>query len=107
VSIKETAAEVIVRIAGEANLGQVDELTAALLCVSARRPKSVALDLSGLSFVSSLAMGVLVTFRRGVVRAGGRVRLADTLQGSVREALVRAELLALFDSPEGAGGRPS
>jgi anti-anti-sigma factor len=106
-SINETPAEVIVRVAGEVRLGQVDELAAALLCLSARRPALVTLDLSGLSFISSLAMGVLVTFRRGVVRAGGRVRLADTLQGSVREALVRAELLALFDSPEGAEGRPS
>jgi anti-anti-sigma factor len=105
VSIKETPAEVTVRVVGEASLGQVDQLTAALLCLSARRPKLVNLDLSGLSFVSSLAMGVLVAFRRGVVRAGGQVRLADSLQESVREALVRAELLALFDRPAGAEGR--
>jgi anti-anti-sigma factor len=101
VSIKETPAEVTVCVAGEAGISQVGDLTAALLGVSARRPELVTLDLGGLRFVSCLAMSVLVTFRRGVVRAGGRVRLADTLQQPVREALVRADLLALFESPEG------
>jgi hypothetical protein len=36
----------------------------------------VTLDLSELRSISSLAMGVLVAYRRGVVRRGGRVRLA-------------------------------
>lgn len=107
VSIKETPAEVIVLVIGEVGLGQVDELAAALLWLSARRPKLLTLDLSGLTFISSLAMGVLVSLRRGVVRAGGRVRLAATLQGPVREALVRADLFALFKSPEVEEDRPS
>jgi anti-anti-sigma factor len=91
---------VIVRLTGEAGIRQVDELNAALLGLSAYRPTSVLLDLSGLSFLSSLAMGVLVSFRRGIVRAGGQVRLAPAPQEPVREALDRAGLLALFHSPE-------
>jgi hypothetical protein len=45
-------------------------------------------------------MGVLVTYRRGVVRAGGRVRLAAELQPAVHEALARAELLDLFETTD-------
>jgi anti-anti-sigma factor len=95
----EAPGEVIVRIAGEASIEQADQLTGALLGLSCRRPPLITLDLTGLSFVSSLAMGVLVAFRQGVVRAGSRVRLGATLQEPVREALARAELLTLFDWP--------
>jgi anti-anti-sigma factor len=65
----------------------------------------VTLDLSELRFISSLAMGVLVTFRRSVVRTGGRVRLAEGFQPAVKEALTRAGLLDLFATD--AGRAPS
>jgi anti-anti-sigma factor len=100
VGVTEAPGEIVVHIAGEANVGQVDKLSAALLSLSARRPSLVTLDLSGLSCVSCLAMGVLVQFRRGIVRAGGRVRLGPTLQTSVCEALVRADLTDLFHLPK-------
>jgi anti-anti-sigma factor len=100
VRIEETPDEVIVRIAGQAGVQQVGHLSAALLGLSCRRPSLVTLDLSGLSFVSSLAMGALVVFCRGFVRAGSRVRLLPALQEPVREALARAELLSLFSLPE-------
>jgi anti-anti-sigma factor len=102
VDVAEATTETVVRIAGEAGFRLADQLTAALLSLSARRPKLVILDLSGLTFLCSLAMGVLVSFRRGVVRRGGRVRLGKTLQEPVREALDRAGLLGLFASDEGA-----
>ena len=101
VGVTEAPGEVVVRVAGKGCVGQADALTAGLLGLSARRPPLVTLDLSGLTCVSSLAMGVLVTFRRGVVRAGGRVRLAAPLQGPVHEALERAGLLTLFGPPGG------
>jgi anti-anti-sigma regulatory factor len=70
-----------------------------LLGLSALRPPLVTLDLGELSFVSSLALGVMLAFRRGIVRAGGSVCLAPTLQDPVRAALERTELLALFAPP--------
>ena len=99
VSVSDAPGEVLVRIAGDAHVSQTGELADGLLRLSARRPSVVALDLGGLNSLSCLANGVLVTFCRGVVRAGGRVRLAASLQEPVREALARAELLALFESP--------
>jgi anti-anti-sigma factor len=96
---------VFVRLAGEADVRQVGELTAALLPLSACRPTLVILDLSRLTEISCLAIGVLAEFRRGVARAGGRVRLADPLPESVREALNRAELLSRFEVPQDAERR--
>jgi anti-anti-sigma regulatory factor len=83
----------------------VGELTAALLPLSACRPKLLILDLSKLTTLSCLAIGVLAEFCRGVARHGCRLRLAEPLQEPVREALVRVDLFARFDSPDGAGRR--
>jgi anti-anti-sigma regulatory factor len=99
VRIEETPTEVVVRVSGQAGVRQAGELTAALLSPSARRPSLLTLDLSGLTCVSSLALGALTAFQRGLVRAGSRVRLAPVLQGPVRAALAQAELLPLFGFP--------
>jgi anti-anti-sigma factor len=102
VGVGKTTGEVVIRLAGEAGIRQADELTAALLGLSALRPPLVTLDLSGLHAISCLTMGVLVTFRRGIIRAGGRVRLAAALQQPVRTALEGAGLFTLFGMPGGA-----
>jgi len=107
VGIDEGPGEVVVRLSGEAGVGQAGELAAALLRLSARRTPLLTLDLSELCFISSLAMGLLADFRRGVVRSGRRVRLAAGLDESVRETLNRAGLLALFSLPDGAPNRPA
>src|SRR5262249_54491776 len=65
----------------------------------------VLLDFSELTLLSSLAMGLLVRFRRDLARWGGRVRIAGA-QPSVRESLevarhdsgiLTAEALAALD----------
>jgi anti-anti-sigma regulatory factor len=101
VIITEVPSEVIVHVAGKGCVGAADALAAALLSINARRPSLVTPELSGLSCISSLTMGVLTRFRQGVVRAGGQVRLATSLQVPVREALERAGLFVLFDPPRG------
>ena len=58
----------------------------------------MTLDLSELRSLSCLALGALVAYRRGVVRTGGRVRLARGLQTVVKEALARAGLFDLFET---------
>jgi anti-anti-sigma factor len=96
VAIREMREEVVVHIKGEATVVAAGALDASLLPLTSRRPRLVTLDLSELRGLSALGMGVLVRHRRAVVRAGGRVRLALTLQPQVREALERADLLKLF-----------
>ena len=96
VAVNDTSEGMVIRVKGEARAEFAGALLDGLLGPTARRPALVTLDLSELRFISSLAMGVLVTFRRSVVRTGGRVRLAEELQPAVKEALMRAELFDLF-----------
>jgi anti-anti-sigma factor len=97
VSVSEAPGELLVGLAGEAGVAEASELAVALVRLSARRAPLVTLDLSRLSHLSSLAMGALAAFRRGIVRAGGRVRLAAGVQERVRESLERTGVIALFD----------
>jgi anti-anti-sigma factor len=106
VRVSEAPEEVVVRIAGEATVQLADELPRVLLGLTACRPPLVTLVLDGLNSVSCLALAALVDFRRGVVRAGGRVRLAPALRGPVRESLERTGLLELFGWPEVGAAPP-
>ena len=106
VNVRETPEEMVVRVAGEASFELAGELASVLLRLCVRRPLLVTLDLSGLHHLSSLAMGTLVAFHRGVVRGGGRVRLAAGLQGPARVCLERAGLLTLFGAAEGPAAAP-
>jgi anti-anti-sigma factor len=95
--VLDTAAGVEVRLRGHAGVLEVDALDFVLRPLSARRPACVTFELSKLESISSLGMGLLVAFRRGIVRAGGRVCLAADLQPGVREALDRTGLMSLFE----------
>jgi hypothetical protein len=95
--VVETAVGVEVRLRGQAGVLELDGLDAVLLRLAARRPACVIFELSKLESISSMAMGLLVTYRRAAVRAGGRVCLAADLQPGVREALDRARLMSLFE----------
>jgi anti-anti-sigma factor len=101
VVVSDNSSEAVVQIKGFATVAQADHLDALLLSLQAARPSRVILDLSELCFISVLAMGVLTTLRRGIVRTGGQVRLAPQLQPSVRESLCRAGLVELFGLEDG------
>jgi anti-anti-sigma factor len=94
--VLETPMGPVVRLRGEAGVPEASALQDCVLSLVARRLACVTFDLSELGFISSLAMGVLVTYRRAAVRAGVRVCLAADLQPAVREALDRVGLLGLF-----------
>jgi anti-anti-sigma factor len=96
VAVDSRPDDVVIRLAGEAGFRQAGALLNGLLVPAALRPVTVTPDLSGLNFISCLAMGVLVSYRRGVVRRGGQVRLRPDLRPPVRDALQRAGLLELF-----------
>jgi anti-anti-sigma factor len=103
VAVTQTSEAVSVRVKGKATVKSAGALVDGLLGLAARRPAVVTLDLSELRSISCLAMGGLVAYCRGVVRAGGRVCLADELQPAVREALTRARLFDLFETTAEAG----
>jgi anti-anti-sigma factor len=97
----------VIHVRGEGGVRQAGPLLAGLLAPSALSAPAVALDLSGLRSISCLALGVLVSYRRSVVRRGGRLRLLPVLQPAVREPFERAGLLELFgDVGEAPPPRP-
>jgi anti-sigma B factor antagonist len=104
INIERTAGAIIVRLKGEASVQNVDELERQLRPVAASAVELVVIDLSGLSFISSLGLGTMVQFDRGIARKGGTVRFAGA-QPLVRGVITKSKLdavLHLCDSVEQA-----
>ena len=85
----------VLRIAGEMRL-EIDDAERALNRLSAGRPPLVVLDLSDLTFISSLGMGLLNGFRRGLHTHGGITRIAGP-RPDVAKALILCGLDKLFE----------
>ena len=85
-----------VAIKGEASFDQAEVISAQLLSIPLDAYTLVVLDLAGLTFLSSLAMGALIEYRRGLWRRGIEVRLAN-VQAQVWLALESAGLAPLFE----------
>ena len=90
---------VIVQLAGHADIAGAGVLERNLTFLSAKHPKHVIFDLSAVEFISSLAMGVIMQFRRGCTTWGGRVTLAAA-QAMVFAAFKHAGLHALLPMTE-------
>ena len=88
---------VVAQIIGEAGVADVDALELQLRKVAASRSPLVVLDLSQLRFISSLGMGILVAFRKGIVRENHKMRVAG-MQPMVAEAFAHARLGDVFES---------
>jgi len=86
-----------VAIQGEASFDQAEVLSAQLLRIPLDAYTLVVLDLAELTFLSSLAMGALIEYRRGLGRRGVEVRLAN-VPAQVWLALESAGLGKLFES---------
>ena len=89
----------LVAIRGEASFDQAEAISAQLLRIPLDAYSLVVFDLAGLTFLSSLAMGALVEYRRGLGRRGVEVRLAN-VQPQVWLALESAGLGQLFQPME-------
>jgi anti-anti-sigma factor len=86
----------LVAIKGEAGFDQAESISAQLIRISLEAYSLVVLDLAGLTFISSLAIGALFAYRRGLGRRGVEVRLAN-VQAQVWLALESAGLGKLFE----------
>jgi anti-anti-sigma factor len=85
----------IVRLIGEARL-DIEDAAFQLNRVVAFHPKWVIVDVSQLTFLSSIGMSLLLNLRRTVGQGGGPVKLAG-LQPLVSKAMAHARLLELFE----------
>jgi anti-anti-sigma factor len=85
----------LVAIKGEACFDQAEVISAELLRIPLDAYTLVVLDLAELTSISSLVMGALVQYRRGLWRRGIEVRLAN-VQPQTWLALELAGLWKLF-----------
>jgi anti-anti-sigma factor len=88
-----------VAIQGEASFDQAEVISAQLLRIPLDGHSLVVLDLAELTSLSSLAMGAVVEYRRGLRRRGVEVRLAS-VPAPVWLALELAGLGELFEPME-------
>jgi anti-anti-sigma factor len=95
-TISDLDCGVLVRIEGEAGIVGLEMLQFAFARLMARRPHLAILDLSQLTFLSSLAMGQLVRLHRDLNRWNGRVKIARC-PAAIGEALDVAGLLGFFE----------
>ena len=65
----------IMVLSGSADVSGSEELDRKLTVLSAQRPKVLIFDLSQLKFISSLAIGSLLRFTRGLTQTGGQIGL--------------------------------
>jgi anti-anti-sigma factor len=86
---ERTAGATVVALAGEAGMAAADRLHFELTRLSALRPRLTVLDVSGVTLISSLAMGALLAFAGGMKVNGCRVVLAGAT-GNVGDSLRRA-----------------
>ena len=94
VEITNDNGTVRVRLIGEARL-DIEDAAFQLDRVIVHHPKSIVVDMTELSFISSIGMSLLVNLRRTAQKAGGTVTLEGMLP-LIREALAHARLLDLF-----------
>jgi anti-anti-sigma factor len=86
----------LVAIRGEASFDQAEVISAQLLRIPLDAYSLVVFELAELTFLSALAMGALVEYRRGLGRRGVEVRLAN-VRARVWLALELAGLGPLFE----------
>ncbi|MGB7159693.1 MAG: STAS domain-containing protein [Tepidisphaeraceae bacterium] len=95
VQAAQTDDAVIVALKSDAGAANADALDAAVLRLSAMRPRLVVLDLSQTTLIASLCIGSLVALRRGIVAHGGTVRIAGA-SPLIDLTLRRAKLDLIF-----------
>jgi anti-anti-sigma factor len=95
VEVLDRSNAVVVRLMGEARI-DVSALDMQVTRLLARKPSLVVLDLSGLTFCSSLGMGCIVSLRRSLERSHCKTRLA-AVQADVLDSFKRAVILPLFE----------
>jgi anti-anti-sigma factor len=93
--LHDTPRGLVGRLSGDAGVASADELQRLLLPLSARRPALLVLDLADLVFISSLTMGILVAFQRGLKPHQSQLVLA-AVPAIIQQAFRHAMLESMF-----------
>lgn len=86
----------VVKLVGEAGMSTVDDLEIALTRLVAGRYPLVLVDMTGLAFLSSIGIGALVSFQRGVARSGGHAIYCGA-RFAIQNSIAHARLDRFFE----------
>lgn len=86
-----TGGRIVVYLRGDAGTANVSRLEAELTNVAATHPSEVIVELTGLTFIASRAMGAIMGFHRRMTLQGGKVKIVAP-PSRVRDALEIARL---------------
>ena len=89
---------------GELDLGSTSEMSAIFTMAAAGPQEAVVLDLMGVEFIDSSALGALVAAYRALDEAGGRLSLAATQPGvrSVLRITSVDQVIDIYETTEAA-----
>jgi anti-anti-sigma factor len=105
-AIHEGHDRAVVHLGGVVGSSEATELDLRLTFLITRRPVRVVFDLAGLRLIGSLGLGVLLAFRRGLLRRGGRMSLAP-VRPEVAALLAQAGLDEMFEMFDARADAPS
>jgi|HubBroStandDraft_1064217.scaffolds.fasta_scaffold735329_2 anti-anti-sigma factor len=104
-SFEERPAGLLVSMSGELGMPpNTERLRTELMRISKAQPRVVVVNLAGLTFMSSLGIGILAEAHRDLRKHDGRIRLC-ALQPRVMEVLQRCRMnkvFEIFENPEEA-----
>jgi anti-sigma B factor antagonist len=96
-SFEQRPAGLLVSMSGELGMPpNTEALRSELTRISQGHPRVVVFDLAGLTFMSSLGIGILAEANRGLREHDGRIRLC-ALQPRVMEVLQRCRMTKVFE----------
>jgi anti-sigma B factor antagonist len=85
----------VVAVTGEIDMATAPDLKACLVALESERVSAIVVDLTGVSFIDSTALGVLVGAYRRQEEAGGTLKLVVT-EPRVRKVLEITDLTRVF-----------
>lgn len=86
---------IVLTLRGDAGMLAADALERHVNAVAAAHPRRVVIDATGLTFLASLTLGLLVRLSHAVRAHGGEVRFAGAT-ADVRDMLGRTRLTTVF-----------
>jgi anti-sigma B factor antagonist len=95
VDVEEHPRAIVIKVRGEVRLDTQPMNEAFLDAATAVPAKAVVLELSGLSFISSMGIGSIVSLRNAMKKSGRKLILAGT-RPSVMDAFKRVRIAELF-----------
>jgi anti-sigma B factor antagonist len=108
IQIEQRPTAAVIKLSGEAGQEEADLLDRQLRSVLERKPALAVLDLSGLTYIASLGIGPLVSFRNEMTRAGHRVVITappSLVLDTIRRASLQ-RVFGIYSTIEEALGEP-